>query len=469
MKELELLGLTITEAARALQSREISPVELTQAYLDRIEALNPSINAYITVTAKRALLDAQRACDELTAGKSRGPLHGVPIGLKDLYETAGIRTTGGSKIHADHTPTQDCTAAQKLRDAGSVLLGKLNTHEYAYGVTTNNPHYGATHNPWNLAHIPGGSSGGSGAAIAAGLATATLGTDTGGSIRMPASVCGVVGLKPTYGRVSKAGVLPLSYLFDHAGPVTRSVEDAALILNTIAGYDPMDPTTVRIPIQDYTADLNNGVRGLRIGVPRSYFFDHLEDEVAAGVEHAVAEFRALGADVRDVDIPDVGAGVAALFAVVLSEAQEIHHESLRDRSADFGGDVNAILANPMPDAHTLMQALRQRDALSAAINCALETVDLLLTPSTPIVAAKIGEETVRYGGLEEPILMAMIRCTSPFNASGHPALSLPCGFTSAGLPVGLQVIGRSFDEISVLRASHAYEQATQWHTRTPSL
>ncbi len=469
MGDLELCGLNIARAASALQARECSPLELTEAYLQRIETLNPRVNAYITVTAERARADARRATEELAAGSSRGPLHGIPIALKDLYETAGIRTTGGGKIHANHVPAHDCPVAQRLRDAGTILLGKLNTHEYAYGVTTNNPHYGTTRNPWNLEHIPGGSSGGSGAAIAAGLATATLGTDTGGSIRMPASVCGVVGLKPTYGRVSKAGVLPLSYLFDHTGPITRTVEDAALVLNAIAGYDPTDATTVRVPTEDYTACLRDGVRGLRIGIPRGYFYDHLEDDVAAAVERAIAELRRLGADVRDVEIPGVADGVGALFGLVLAEAQEIHADALRTRPADFGADVRGLLTSPSPDAAMLMLGLRARDALTVSMRRVLESVDLLVTPTTPIVAARIGQDTIRYGGLEESILSAMIRCTAPFNATGLPALSIPCGFTGAGLPVGLQFAGRPFDEVTVLRAGHAYEQATEWHLSQPPL
>ena len=400
MSDLDLCGLTIARAARGLRASELSPLELTEAYLRRIERLNPRVNAYITITAERALADARRATEEFAAGKIRGPLHGIPIGLKDLYETAGIRTTGGAKIHADHVPAQDCPVARKLREAGSVLLGKLNTHEYAYGVTTNNPHFGPTRNPWDLERIPGGSSGGSGAAIAAGLATATMGTDTGGSIRMPASVCGVVGLKPTYGRVSKAGVLPLSYLFDHAGPITRTVEDAALVLNAIAGYDPSDAGSVRIPVEDYTAGLGAGVRGLRIGVPRDYFYEHLEDEVALAVERALGEFRRLGAEVRDVAIPGVGSGVGAVFALVLAEAQAIHAESMRTRRADLGSDVRAILALPSPDAPALMHALRVRDALSVAMRGALESVDVLVTPTTLITAALIGQETIHYGGVE---------------------------------------------------------------------
>ncbi len=469
MSDLDLATLTIARAAQALRERKLSPLELTELYQARIARLEPRVNAYITVTEERARADAKRATEELAKGQARGPLHGIPIALKDLYETAGIRTTGGAKIHADHVPAHDCTVARRLRDAGTILLGKRYTHEYAYGATTNNPHFGPTRNPWNLEHIPAGSSGGSGAAIAAGLATATTGTDTGGSIRMPASVCGVVGLKPSYGRVSKAGVLPLSYLFDHAGPITRTFEDAALVLNAIAGYDPADATTVRTPVPDFTAELGGGLRGLRVGVPRAYFFAHLDGEVAAGVEQAIGQLRKLGADVRDVQLDGVEAGLGAVFAIVLAEAQQIHARSLRTRRADFGADVLTLLSAKTPDAAVLMQGLRARDALSASMRGLLESVDLLVTPTTPIVAARIGQETVRYGGIEEPILNAMIRCTAPFNATGLPALSLPCGFTRAGLPIGLQIAGRPFDESTVLRAGHAYEQATDWHTRTPQL
>jgi len=469
MADVELATLTIARAAKALRAKEVSALELADAYLRRIEQLNPRVNAYVTVTAERARDDAKRADAELTAGKARGPLHGVPIAHKDLYETAGIRTTGGGKFHANHVPNADCTVARKLREAGTVLLGKLNTHEYAYGVTTTNPHYGTTRNPWNFAHIPGGSSGGSGAAIAAGLATATTGTDTGGSIRMPASVCGVVGLKPTYGRVSKQGVLPLSYAFDHAGPLTRTVEDAALVLNAIAGYDANDATTVRAPAEDYTAQLGAGVRGLRVGVPRAWFFERCDEEVAAGVEAALAELRRLGADVREIELPGVAEGVGATFAFVLAEAQAIHAEALRTRPEDFGADVRALLQSPAPSAESLMTALRARDALTVAARCALESVDVLATPATPIVAPRIGDDTIRVGGENENVLAAMIRCTAPFNATRLPALALPCGFTRAGLPIGLQIAGRPFDEATVLRAGYAYEQATRWHLMTPQL
>jgi aspartyl-tRNA(Asn)/glutamyl-tRNA(Gln) amidotransferase subunit A len=469
MEGLDLANLSIVRAARALRDKELSPLELTEAYLRRIEELNPQVNAYITVTAERALEDARRATEELAAGKARGPLHGIPIAHKDLYETAGIRTTGGARIHTNHIPEADCTVARKLREAGTILLGKLNTHEYAFGVTTNNPHFGPTRNPWDLERIPGGSSGGAGAAIAAGLATATTGSDTGGSIRMPASVCGVVGLKPTYGRVSKAGVLPLSYRFDHTGPLTRTVEDAALMLNAIAGYDPGDATSLRVPVEDATAGLGAGIRGLRIGVPRGYFFDHLEDEIAEAIETAITEFTRLGAKVCDVAIPGVAEAVGGLFGFVIAEAQEIHADSLRDRPDDFGADLRAILEGAAPDTAALMASLRACDALTAAMRTTLETVDVLITPTTPITAVRIGQESVRYGDMEESVMFAMIRCTAPFNATHLPALSLPCGFSRAGLPVGMQVVGRPFDEATVVRVGHAFEQATNWHSRTPEL
>jgi aspartyl-tRNA(Asn)/glutamyl-tRNA(Gln) amidotransferase subunit A len=468
MQDIDVANLSVADAARALRNGDYSPLELTDAYLRRIEALNPSINAYITVTSERAREDARRATEEMAAGNVRGPLHGIPIAHKDLYETAGIRTTGGSKIHADYIPTADCTVARKLRDAGTILLGKLNTHEYAYGVTTNNPHYGPTRNPWDLERIPAGSSGGSGAAIAAGLASATTGSDTGGSIRMPASLCGVVGLKPTFGRVSKAGVLPLSYRYDHTGPLTRTVEDAALMLNAMAGYDPLDPATVRMPVPDVAADLGLGVRGLRIGVVREYFFAELEEDIAAALEDAITELQRLGAQFYDVAIPGVAEGLGGTFGQVLAEAQSIHAQSLRERPRDFGADVLQMLSSYTPTASDLLSGQRAVDTLTAAMRSALETVDVLLTPTTPIAAPLIGQDVVRYGSLTESVMGAMIRCTAPFNTTHLPALSLPCGFNRLGLPIGLQIAGRPFDEATVLRVGHAYERATDWHLRSPA-
>ena len=464
-----LTDLTIRAAAVQIRERRLSPLELTTAYLARIERLNPKINAYVTVTAERALADARRATEEISKGGPRTPLHGIPIALKDLFETAGIRTTAGAKFFADYVPKADCTAAHRLREAGAVLLGKLNTHEFAYGVTTDNPHFGTTRNPWDPSRIPGGSSGGSGAAIAASLAVATLGTDTGGSIRIPSSLCGAVGLKPTYGRVSKAGVFPLSYLFDHPGPISRSVEDAALVLETIAGYDPGDPASVRVAVEPYARELGRGVKGLRVGVPRRHFYDRLDREVAAAVEAALGTLRGLGAEVRDIDLTSSETGILSLFAIVLAEARQIHAERLASRPEDFGRDVMAILSHDLPKSAEVVAALEETYKLSAAMRVALESVDVLVTPTTPVPAVKIGQETVRHGGSEESTIFTMIRCTAPFNATHLPALSLPCGFTREGLPIGLQIAGRPFDESTVLMAGHAYEQATEWHKRRPDL
>ena len=326
MQATDETRLTLTQAAALLQRRELSPLELTDAYLRRIERLNPHLNAYVTVTAERAREDARRATEQLGAGASRGPLHGVPIALKDLYDTAGIRTAGGAKILADRVPGADATAARRLREAGTVLLGKLNTHELAFGVTTTNPHFGATRNPWDPERIPGGSSGGAGAAVAAGLAAATLGTDTGGSIRIPASLCGCVGLKPTYGRVSKAGVLPLSRLLDHAGPLTATVEDAARLLQVVAGYDPDDGSTVPVPVPDYAAALGEGVRGLRVGVPRGYFFDRLDDEVRSAVERALGVLHDLGAELHEVAVPDFGPIALPAFGLAVADLLDLYGE-----------------------------------------------------------------------------------------------------------------------------------------------
>ena len=469
MTNHDLTELTVAAAAKAIRDRSVSPLELTEAYLRRIERLNPRLNAYVTITADRARADARRATEEISKAPPRGALHGVPIGLKDLFETAGIRTTAGSKFFADYVPKSDCTVARKLAEAGSVLLGKLNTHEFAYGVTNDNPHTGTCRNPWDPSRIPGGSSGGSGAAIAASLAATTLGTDTGGSIRIPASLCGAAGLKPTYGRVSKAGVFPLSFLFDHPGPIARTVEDAAIVLDAIAGYDPADPVSVRAPVEPYAAALGRGVKGMRVGVPRGYFYERLDDEVGSAVEAALGTLRDLGAEVRDLDLPSAEAGMMALFGVVLAEAQHIHAERLRGRASDFGADVRAILEQPAPKTPELVAALGKTYELTVAFQRALETVDVLVTPTTPIPAVRIGEDTVRRGGVDEPSLLALIRCTAPFNATHLPALSLPCGFTRDGLPIGLQIAGRAFDEATVLAAGHAYEQATEWHRRRPAL
>lgn len=461
----ELTELTIAEAARAIQSREVSPADLTEAYLERIQRLNPSINAYVRVTAERARADAARAGDEIAAGNYRGPLHGMPIGLKDLYDTAGIETAGGSKILAGRVPDTDSTCTRKLTDAGAVLLGKTNTHEFAWGTTTNNPHTGATHNPWDLDRIPGGSSGGSGAAIAAHMAAGTLGTDTGGSIRIPAALCGCVGLKPTFGRVSKAGVLPMSWQFDHPGPIVRTVEDAAIMLQAIAGYDPADFATVPAQVPDYRANLGQGVAGLRIGVPREQFFGLLDGEVRVAVEEALGALSGLGADVFDVDAGFTRERVNAAWAVCVAESQAYHADWFASRPGDYGADLRAIMSLPVPDTLGLANAYRASYDIKEGVRAVFEKVDLLLTPATMRPASLIGEEPVDVDGVEMTPGGAFAGLTLPFNIAGLPAITLPCGFSSSGLPLSLQLAGKPFDEPTVLRAAAAYEAATTWHTR----
>lgn len=461
--------LTIAEAARAIERRELSPVDLCEAYLARVERLNPALNAYVTVTASRAREDAARAAAEIVHGGYRGPLHGIPIGLKDLYDTAGIETAGGSKVLRGRVPAADSTCARRLRDAGTVLLGKTNTHEFAWGTTTNNPHTGATHNPWSLDRIPGGSSGGSGAAIVARLAAGTLGTDTGGSIRIPAALNGCVGFKPTFGRVSKAGVLPMSWQFDHPGPICRTVEDAAIVLQAIAGYDPADFATVPVPVPDYRAALHGGVRGLRIGVPRDQFFGLLDPEVRVAVEEALDVFRALGAEVLDVDAGYDRMTVLQAWTVCNAEGQAYHAEWLAKQPDDYSPELREVLSTPLPDAVGLANAYRASYDIKEAVRGLLERVDLLLAPTTMRPASKIGEEQVEVDGVQLTTGAAFASLTMPFNIAGVPALSLPCGFSAEGLPIGMQIAGRPFEEPTVLRAAHAYETATDWHRRHPEI
>ena len=467
MGDLDLNGLTVARATRALRAREISPLELTDAYLDRIVQLDPRVNAYITVTAERARADARRATDELAAGRTRGPLHGIPVGtegsVRDRRHPHDRRREDPRRLRAG---ARTAPSRRRLRDAGTILLGKLNTHEYAYGVTTNNPHFGATHNPWGLEHIPGGSSGGSGAAIAAGLATATTGTDTGGSIRIPASLCGVVGLKPTYGRVSKAGVLPLSYLFDHAGPLTRTVEDAALILNVIAGYDPADATSVRTPVDDYTGALGGGVRGLRVGVPRRVLLRtaRRRDRGGGGARRSASCARSA----RRYATSTV-AGVEAGWARSSVSCSPRRRRSMPTRCARGPATSAPTCArfSPTPDAGRALADARPARARRA------ERVDArrarIGRPAGHADDADRRRPDRRGDGPLRRRRGAGPRRDDPLHRAvqrdGLPALSLPCGFTRAGLPVGLQLVGRPFDEATVLRAGHAYEQATEWHTR----
>jgi aspartyl-tRNA(Asn)/glutamyl-tRNA(Gln) amidotransferase subunit A len=460
MTTVDLTSMTLSEAATAIQRGDLSPVELTDACLTRIERLDPALNAFITVTAESARAEARAAQD---GSGPAGPLRGIPIALKDLFDTAGVRTTGGTKILADRVPDRDATVTARLRAAGTVLLGKLNMHEFAYGVSTDNPHYGPARNPWNTERIPGGSSGGSGVAIATGMCLGTLGSDTGGSIRIPSALCGITGLKPTYGRVSRAGVLPLSWSMDHVGPMARTVRDCALLLAAIAGYDPDDPASDPEPVSDYLTGLEDGARGLRIGLPRRLFFEQVNEEVLAAVEDTARTLRSEGAEVRDVEIEQVELAGMAGATILVSEAAAYHQRWLRERPQDYGDDVRQrILTGELYPATAYINAQRLRGVLRDTFLRTLQEVDVLLAPATPHTAPPIE-------GFDTNVRAGLTRFTTPINLVGLPSLALPCGFDAGGLPIGMQLIGRPFEESLVLRAGRAYERATDWHARRPPL
>jgi aspartyl-tRNA(Asn)/glutamyl-tRNA(Gln) amidotransferase subunit A len=467
---MELEHLTLTEAAARLQRRDLSPVELTRSLLERIERYEPRLNSFITVTSEEALNAAARAEREIGAGRYRGPLHGIPLAIKDLFDTAGIRTTCGARIFADHVPGEDATVVARLKEAGAVLLGKLNLHEFAYGVSTINPHHGPTRNPWDVSRIPGGSSGGSGAAVAAGLCFGAIGTDTGGSIRIPAALCGTAGLKPTYGLVSRAGVFPLAWSLDHAGPLARRAADCAAILQAIAGLDPRDPTTRPHPLPDYRAALTGDVRGLRIGVPREHFFDGVDPEVEAAVRAAIDLLVEQGAAVREIALPHIRHARSMLTTIVSAEAYSVHEADLRTRAEEYGDDVRARLrwGECLLASHYL-KAQRARRLLCDTFEAVLREVDLIATPATPVAALPI--DSIRHGGSDAFAAAArtLTQMTGPFNLTGLPAISIPCGFTQDGLPIGIQLAARPFAEAALLNTAHAYEEATPWHTRRPAL
>ncbi len=457
----DLLNHDVAALGNRLRRKEVSPVELTEAYLEQIERLDPKLGCYITVTADIARSAAKRAEQEIQSGNWRGPFHGVPIALKDLCSTKGIRTTGGSKILADHVPDFDCTVWERLANAGAVLLGKLNLHEFAAGATNTNPHWGTCRNPYNTAHIPGGSSGGSGAAIVAKLAAATIGTDTGGSIRIPAAFCGCVGMKQTYSRVSRYGVLPLADSLDHAGPITRTVRDAALMLQVIAGHDPNDPTSSREPVPDYVSACGREIRGMRLGVIRE-LRTGLAKDVEVSFKVALAKLLELGAEIDEVSIPAIEhiAGISSTITFV--EAAEYHEEWMRTRAADYGIDVRRALEAGMltPGLHYL-RAQRARAVMLAQALTALEGRSALLAPTAAIPAPRIdiGARALLPSGEPANLLTAVLRFTAPFNVTGQPAIAIPTGLSRDGLPLSIQFIGRPFDESTVFQVAAAYEAA----------
>jgi aspartyl-tRNA(Asn)/glutamyl-tRNA(Gln) amidotransferase subunit A len=469
----DIVFVSMAELARLIRAREVSPVEVVQAHLDRIASLDGTLRAYITVMSDSALAAARAAEAALTAGEAPGPLHGVPVGLKDLYCTKGIRTTAGSRILADWVPEEDATVVSRLGGAGAIVLGKLNMHEFAYGPEGVNPHaYGSTWNPWDAAthRIAGGSSSGSGAAVATGLCAGALGSDTGGSIRIPASLCGISGLKPTYGRVSRAGVLPLAWSLDHVGPMARTAADCALMLGAMAGYDPRDPTTSVLPVPDYVAALTGTVKGVRIGLLGPFFMESAGDEQRRAVEQAVKTLEGMGAAVREVSLDKVELAAGASTAVIAVEAYAYHEPWIKTRAAEYGPDVRERLRlGAFISGAEYVNGQRARALLRDSVDAALAGLDVLVAPTTPMAATTVGASEVLIRGERQPVRASLIRFTRPFNASGHPAASIPCGFTGDGLPIGLQIVGRPFDEATVLRVADAFQRATDWHARRPPL
>jgi aspartyl-tRNA(Asn)/glutamyl-tRNA(Gln) amidotransferase subunit A len=460
----QLTDLTLSEAAAVVRSKQVSPVELTQACLAHVEQLNPKLNAFITVTAESALAQARAAEAEIRAKRWRGPLHGIPIALKDLIDTAGVKTTAASALFEGRIPQQDAQVVQRLKAAGAVLLGKLNLHECAYGASGIISFYGAVRNPWSQNHVPGGSSSGSAVAVAAGMCFGALGTDTGGSIRLPSALCGTVGLKPTFGRVSCRGVLPLAWSLDHMGPMTRTVADAALMLQVIAGYDPEDTVTQDVPVSDFSRELSKSVSSLRVGLPNDFFAD-LDPEIRVRVDEAIAVLRRLTADTRDVVLalnPD--------NTIQKAEAYACHAENIVKRPELYSAETLWRLRSGQNiTAPDYIQARRNLDLLRREVGKVFANVDVLVMPAVPVATPLITELKPGEQGNLRKTELATLRNTRPFNVYGLPAISVPCGFTGAGLPVGIQIAGPPWGEAVVLRLAHVYEQATGWCKRRPPL
>jgi aspartyl-tRNA(Asn)/glutamyl-tRNA(Gln) amidotransferase subunit A len=470
MDSKDLCYCSAGELSRLIKKRELSPVEVVRAHLTRIEAVEPLLNSFITLLPEQALEEAKEAEREMQSGKYRGPLHGIPIGLKDLFYVKGVRNTSGSKIFDHFIPDYDSTVALRLREAGTILLGKLNLHQFAYGPTGENPDYGNMHNPWNLERIPGGSSGGSASATASGQCTLTMGTDTGGSVRIPSALCGLVGLKPTYGRLSRYGITVLSWSLDHAGPMTRTVEDCALVMNAVAGYDPRDPSSANRSIPDFTQSLVENIKGLRLGIPKEVFEDPVDSEVENAVRNAIELLAGLGATIHEITWPLYHASKAVSGTIQMAEATAYHSQLLKRQSSHLDPKVRLRLeAGLFVSAVDYVQAQRARRLFYQQSCDLFKKVDILAGPTVPVTACPIGTEDVRIGNTLLGVIPALTQFTRPFNLNGFPAITVPCGFSRSGLPIGFQLAGKPFDEATVLRAAFAYERATDWHQRRPPI
>ena len=460
----DLTGLTVAELADRIRTKQVSPVEVAQAFIARAEKLEPKIGAFVTRTPELALEAAEIAEAEIAAGNYKGPMHGIPVGVKDIYATAGTRTTSGSKVYADHVPDRDSTAVALLKQAGAYSIGKTGTVEFAFDPTGRNAHYGMPHNPWKLDRMPGGSSAGSGAGTAAGFFPVSLGTDTGGSIRIPSALCGLTGIKPTFGLTSRYGVTPLSWSMDTVGPMARSAEDAAIALNVLAGYDAADPASVRAPQVDYTADLNGGVRELRIGVPKEYIGDILDPEQDTAFRKALSDLEELGASVAEISIPELAWVPALAIAITGVEASTIYGELARTRRDELDPSVlRRVETAFFISGERYARALRARVLFTRRMNAAFTSVDLIATPTVATPAPSQGTERMTIGGVQTNVREALLRDTRIFNMSRMPAVAFPTGFSADGLPLSMQLAAPAFQDALALRAAHAYQQATTWH------
>ena len=479
MTPIVLEELTIAETSRRIRKKEVSPVELTRLYLERIEALNPSLNAYLTLMNDQAMDAAKRAEREIRRGKYRGRLHGIPFSIKDNLAIKGVRTTAGSKILSEWVPDFDATVVKRLTESGAVILGKTQMHEWARGSHGINPFYGTTHNPWDLKRVPGGSSGGSAVAVASSLCMASIGTDSAGSVRNPSSLCGVVGLKPTYGRVSTYGGVPGTggHSTNHFGVLTKTVEDCALVLEAIAGYDPKDGLSAEAPVPRYSRAVGKGIRGMKVGLLRGYFDEAVEDEVRSALDEAVKTFQSLKMKVTEISIPHLDLVPAVQMASSRSESTTDHDVYLRTRPRDYSsGLLYGNIAGLLIPAKVFIQAQRVRRLICQEFEQALEKVDVIMAPTVPVPAPTIEECTKGYlerDGRRIPLLDKrgnyLMLSTIPFNVTGLPSMSVPCGFSALGLPIGMQIVGGLFREETVIQVAHAYERNAGWYKRRPLL
>ena len=473
MPSSPLLKMTIAELAPKIRAGEVSPVELTEAALAEARRQQPRLNSFITIMDEQAMSQARELEDSLSRGEYRGPLHGIPIGVKDNIATAGIRTTVGTKVLSDNVPDEDAQVVTLCKEAGAVILGKENLEEFAAGATSNNPHYGAVHNPWNLEHVPGGSSGGGGANVAAGVTFASLGTDLGGSVRLPGTFCGVVGLKQTFGRVSQRGLLVTSFNGDHIGPMTRSVMDSALLLQALAGYDPLDPSTVPVPVDDYPAALEQRLAGLTMGIPTDHYFELVDPQVDEAVQRAISSLQELGVRTKEVALPTMQYS-GALRIAGMADSVVTHEPYIRNNREDYGPDtLYRTLAGQFVLARDYAKSLKVQRLIKEEYATVLQEVDFLVTPTAPVAAPRIDAKYFPLGGSEHrtrgPGSGMISRNTSPMNATGLPAITVPCGFTQEGLPIGVQFIGRPFDEKTLFQVAGGYESVSPSRGLWPSI